>query len=148
MRNGEPNVYAALATLRNGYMQMQWSRVQMYLVFNTIALPLVFGTDAEETAKFVISATGLTVHTLLPIAIWRGERWVRFFCQRMADLEQLDQEEGSQSGPRVQTFGHPDFEALRGSRTASRKLFAPIAIALELAWLAEVIRHAYLLYIG
>jgi hypothetical protein len=58
MQNAEPNLYGGLATIRNGDMQMQWSRAQMYLVFNTVALPLIFASETDENVKFVLGIVG------------------------------------------------------------------------------------------
>jgi hypothetical protein len=55
MHNSEPNIYGGLCTIRNGYMQMQWSRAQMYLVSHTIALPVMFNANMDEEVKFVLS---------------------------------------------------------------------------------------------
>lgn len=145
MRDGEPNIYIALATIRNGYIQLQWSRVQSYLVFNIVALPLVFGTGQVENVKFILCLIGIVFHTFIPLAVLRGERWTRYWNKKMAELERLDQQAANKSGSRVLVFSDPRFEAMRTSRIASRKIFAPIAIALEVIWIEEAVRHGLLL---
>ncbi|OGZ43559.1 MAG: hypothetical protein A3J55_01445 [Candidatus Ryanbacteria bacterium RIFCSPHIGHO2_02_FULL_45_17b] len=65
-------MFIGLSTLRNGYMQMQWSRVQMFLVFNTIALPIVLGTGQPEVVKFFISLVAVPIHLLLLNAVLRA----------------------------------------------------------------------------
>jgi hypothetical protein len=140
MRDGEPNVYGGLATVRNGYMQMQWSRTQMYLVFNTVALPVSFGTNTEGTIKLIVAIAGLIVSLCIPVAVARGERWTKFFNQKMAELEQLDGQDG---GVRVAIFSDPTFESIRTSRLASRKVFMPIAILVSVAWFAQVVIYSF-----
>lgn len=62
MRDGEPNMYTALSTLRNGQTQLQWSRIQMLLVFNMVAMPITTGGSQSEPAKLVLSMVGMIAH--------------------------------------------------------------------------------------
>lgn len=146
MRDGEPNIYAALATLRNGQTQLQWSRVQMFLVFNTIAIPLVLGTGQPEGVKFALSFVGSIGHFALFVAAIRGDGWINHWDGKLAELERLDQEEENASGTRVQVFDNPDFEPRRKRGITSRKVFGPIGIAFLLFWLGQSIYHGYLFY--
>ena len=139
MRDGEPSMFIGLATLRNGYMQMQWSRVQMFLLFNTVALPLVFGSGQTEIVKFVISGVGILTHLLLLNAVMRANDWIAFFDEKLFQFEQLDQDD--QNSTRVFVFSDPRFSKKRSSLFASRRLFALIVI-----WTREVIRHYLLLF--
>jgi hypothetical protein len=139
MQNAEPNMYGALATIRNGYMQMQWSRAQMYLVFNTIALPLIFASDTEANVKLVLGIVGMWVTIFIPIAIYRGNVWSKFFNEKMAQLELLD--EDGDKATRVLVFSDPRFISIASKRFASRKLFVPLAIVLTSIWLEETVRH-------
>ena len=139
MRDGEPSMFIGLATLRNGYMQMQWSRVQMFLLFNTVALPLVFGSGQTEIVKFVISGVGVLIHILLLNAVMRANDWIAFFDEKLFQFEQLDQDD--QNSTRVFVFSDPRFSKKRSSLFASRRLFALIVI-----WTREVIRHYLLLF--
>src|SRR5690348_6659260 len=123
MLHSEPNIYGGLATIRNGYMQMQWSRAQMYLVFNTIALPLIFSPETETTVKLVIGLVGMVVSVCIPIAILRGNMWTKFFNAKMAELELLDA--GNERAPRVPVFSDPLFATTADRKFASRKLFIP-----------------------
>jgi hypothetical protein len=141
MQNAEPNLYGGLATIRNGDMQMQWSRAQMYLVFNTVALPLIFASETDENVKFVLGIVGMWVTIFIPIAIYRGNMWSKFFNEKMAQLELLDA--GSEKAPRVLVFGDPQFASITDRRFASRKLFVPLAIILTSIWAEETIRHGF-----
>src|SRR3989344_8411660 len=138
MCDGEPSMFIGLATLRNGYMQMQWSRVQMFLLFNTVALPLVFGSGQTEIVKFVISGVGVLIHILLLNAVMRANDWIAFFDEKLFQFEQLDQDD--QNSTRVFVFSDPRFSKKRSSLFASRRLFALIVI-----WTREAIRHYLLL---
>jgi hypothetical protein len=143
MRDGEPNIYGGLATIRNGYMQMQWSRTQMYLVFNTVALPVEFGARTEDIVRLIVAIAGLIVSTCIPIAVARGEQWTKYFNQKMAQLEQLDAAENNSS--RVFIFSDPSFEAIRKSKFASRKVFMPIAFFVSFVWLMQVAKYVLLI---
>src|ERR1700722_8818603 len=141
MQNAEPNVYSALATIRNGYMQMQWSRAQMYLVFNTIALPLVFAPGTSANVKFVLGIVGVWVTIFIPIAIYRGNVWSKFFNEKMAQLELLDKD--GDKATRIFVFSDAQFGSITSKRFASRKLFVPLAIVLTSIWIEETIRHGF-----
>ncbi len=149
MRDGEPQIYTSLATLRNGYMQTQWSRVQMFLVFNTIALPLVFGivqTTQPELLRFVISVVGAWMHVVLLNSTLRADNWIKYLDERMVELEQLDHEDQNLNGVRVHPFSHQDFATIRHSWSASRRLFGIVGLAIAGLWIEEAIRHGYILF--
>jgi hypothetical protein len=144
MRNSEPGMYTGLSVIRNGYMQMQWSRAQMYVAFHTLALPLIFSPSTDVKVRLVIGLVGIWVSVCIPIAIWRGNIWTKFYNTRMAELERLDA--GQDVEPRVKIFSHPDFDATSGGKLASRKLFAPVAIGLTILWTEETLRNGLFLY--
>jgi len=144
MRDGEPSMFIGLATLRNGYMQMQWSRVQMFLLFNTVALPLVFGSGQTEIVKFVISGVGILTHLLLLNAVMRANSWIKFLDGKLFQLEQLDQDD--QNGARVFIFSDPQFSEKRNSLVASRVIFSIIGIGAIVLWIREMIQHYILLF--
>ena len=145
MRNGEPQIYTSLATLRNGYMLTQWARVQMLLVFNTIAIPIILGTEASTAMKLALSGMGFVGHFALFVAAVRSNGWIRYWDRRMAELERLDQEEGNASGTRVRVFDPPEFNSRRRRGITSRRVLAPIGIFFLLLWLFASVRHTFLL---
>ncbi len=146
MRDGEPSMYIGLATLRNGYMQMQWSRVQMFLLFNTVALPVVFGSGQAEIVKFVISVIGALVHALLLNAVMRASGWIKLLDGKLFLLEQLDQDD--QNSIRVFIFSDPQFSEKRSSLLASRIIFSIIGIGTTVLWIWETIQHRSILFTG
>jgi hypothetical protein len=146
MRDGEPQIYTALATLRNGQTQLQWNRVQMFLVFNTIAIPLVMGTGQSAGVKFALSFIGLIGHFAIFVAAVRGDGWIDHWDGKMAELERLDQEEGNVLGSRVRIFDNMDFETRRRRGVTSRRIFGPIGIAFMLFWLGQSVFHGTLFY--
>jgi len=146
MRNGEPSMYIGLSGIRNGYMQMQWSRVQMCLVFNTMVLPVVIGTDQPEVIKFVISFVGILIHLLLLNAVLRANGWIKLLDRTLIQLELLDRE--SEEGARVSFFSSPDFEETRNSRFSSRIIFGLIGIVVIIVWIEETTRHGLLFFMN
>lgn len=133
MKNGEPSVYGGLTILRNGYAQQQWSGIQMFLAFNIIAVPLVFGMGQTELAKVVISSIGFAMHVVILGATRRASTWIAYFDRRLAKLEELDQE--SADGMRVMVFTDSGFLRRRASPVASRWLFGVVGIFLAVGWL-------------
>lgn len=143
MRDGEPNMYTALATMRNGYMQMQWSRVQMFLVFNTVALPIVFGTGQNPNVKFLVSLVAVGMHVLMLMATYRAELWIQFIDNRLSTLEKQDWD--SDQGVRVRVFSHTRFEEQRNSAFASRKIFGWLGLAVMLLWVWQALPFTFIL---
>lgn len=141
MRNGEPNIYGALAALRSGQTLVQWNRMQMVAVFNSIALPIVIGTGQPEIVKFVISAAGLALHIGILVASRRGDKWIKYWDARMVELENLDQKGDSETGTRVRVFSRPDFQTMRGVGLTSRRIFAFFGVLVTLLWVEETARH-------
>lgn len=137
MQNGEPNVYTGIANIRNGYMQMQWSRTQMYLVFNTVALPTVLGSTNSAT-KAILACAGLVVSTCIPIAVARGNQWMEYFSKKLSAMEILESGcPGDDTRIRVPVFSDPEFERIRGGKFASRKVFLPLAVFVDCIWLFQ-----------
>lgn len=138
MRDGEPNIYTALAILRNGQTQLQWGRIQMLLVFNTVAIPVVAGAGQYELVKLALSMIGLAVHIALVGAAIRGSNWIDYWGERIAELERLDSEESSSDGVRVKVFSHPDFYLIHKRGVFLKKIFMWVGIVLGLCWLVTI----------
>lgn len=141
MRDGEPNIYGALATMRNGYTQMQWTRVQMFLVFNTVAIPLVLGSASTSAIKLFISVAAIVVHLAVMHATLRADHWLKFFDERMVEFEGLDAD--NENGTRVRVFSHPGFDTRRHSWLASRRFFGFVGIAALVFWIWQFINQIH-----
>jgi hypothetical protein len=89
MRNGEPQIYTALATIRNGYVQSQWQRVQMFLTFNTIALPVVMATEQGPKISALVSVAGVLVHLILLQGTARANKWIERIDERLRQLGRI-----------------------------------------------------------
>ena len=116
----------------------------MFLLFNTVALPLVFGSGQTEIVKFVISGVGILTHLLLLNAVMRANSWIKFLDGKLFQLEQLDQDD--QNGARVFIFSDPQFSEKRNSLVASRVIFSIIGIGAIVLWIREMIQHYILLF--
>lgn len=139
MRDGEPQIYTSLTTLRNGYMQTQWQRVQMFLVFNTVALPLIFGTTQPDQVKMFVSLVGLGMHVVILQATLRADSWIKYLDERLVEFEQLDGEDPN--SVRVKVFSHPDFDEKRHSWLASRRIFGIFGLLISAIWIWQTIRY-------
>lgn len=146
MQAGEPQVYTALATLRNGYMQSQWGRVQMFLIFNTISLPIGFSLDGRITLSSmqhcVLGVIAIIFHVVMLNGTDRANRWIKFFDSRMADLECLDGE--GDRATRVRVASHHDFQKIRNKRLASRKTFAFLCSMIVLLWILDLVYYIHM----
>lgn len=137
MRDGEPNIYGAIATMRNGYLQGQWQRVQMFLVFNTIAIPLVLAANTSDKIRLIVSSAAVFAHLAIMQGTLRADGWLEFFDARMVELENLDIEDTV--GIRVRVFSHPDFNPRRRTWFASRWLFGLFGIIALIFWIWQLI---------
>lgn len=144
MRMGEPNVYSALVTARNAQLQAQWTRIQMFLVFNTVAIPLVFGTGQSELVKISVSMTAAGIHTALMLSALRSASWVAFYDLKLTKLELLDAEDETQK-TRVSVFSSREFALRQSDRFASRRIFAPVGVMFVIVWVEETIRRLLVL---
>ena len=140
MKTGEPNVYAALVTARNSQLQAQWTRIQMFLVFNTVAIPLVSGAGQSEAAKVAISFIASGIHIALMLSAFRSASWVGFYDLKLTQMEQLDSEDKEQKC-RVPVFSSREFKARQSSRFASRRIFAPLGVMFVIFWIEEAVRR-------
>lgn len=141
MQNGEPNVYAAIATLYNGRLQLQWQRVQVLFGFNAIAFPATFIANQPSSIKTMISVIGLIVHIGIFIASQQATRWIAYFEKKLRELEQLDQAEPALTQrSRVTVFSDP--EVLEINRYPATHAYRwPFGIGIFL-WLCETIWYA------
>jgi hypothetical protein len=137
MRDGEPNIYGAIATLRNGYLQGQWQRVQMFLVFNTVAIPIVLATATSDKIRLALSSAAVLAHLAIMQGTLRADSWLEFFDSRLIELENLDAEDPN--GVRVRVFSHPDFSPRRRTWFASRWLFGYLGIVAFIFWIWQLI---------
>lgn len=108
----------------------------MFLAFNAIALPLVFGTEGYEMMKTMISVVALAVHIGLMLSAIRSAGWVSFYDQKLSLFEDLDAEDQDMKS-RVLVFSSREFKAKQQERFTSRKIFAPIGLMFVLMWLEE-----------
>ncbi len=143
MRDGEPNIYGAIATIRNGYLQGQWQRVQMFLVFNTIAIPLVLATATSDKIRLAISSAAVFAHLAIMQGTLRADSWLEFFDARLVELENLDADETT--GTRVRVFSHPDFAARRRTWAASRRYFGFLGIIALIFWIWQSASQIHLI---
>jgi hypothetical protein len=144
MQDGEPNVYAGLATLRNGYMQSQWQRVAMFLVLNAGALPVVLGTAYTGDLKLTLCYVALITHILIITGTIRAEMWIRQIDLRLAILEKLD--EGS-SRVRIALFSDLEFAKKRDSIFASRRIFFSLWIITAGFWSNMAYARTYAIFV-
>jgi len=142
MQPGEHDVYAALVTARNAQLQAQWTRIQIFMAFNAVALPLMFGTEGYELMKMIFSFAALAVHTGLMLSAIRSASWVNFYDQKLALLEELDRE-NEQRKSRVLVFSSREFKSKQQERFTSRRVFAPIGLVFVLLWLEESIVRCF-----
>ena len=137
MHDGEPNMYTALAILRNGQTQLQWNRIQMLLGFNAIAIPIIFGATQSGQAKLVVSIVGFAVHLILIVSAIRASGWIDYWDERITDLEKLDSEEGNPNGIRVQVFSREEFSFLKARGRVLNKVFIIAGFIFMLFWIGS-----------
>ena len=141
MRDGEPNMYTALAMLRNGQTQLQWGRIQMLLGFNAIAIPLLADPARTEFVKFVLSVVGLAVHIALVSAATRGSWWIDYWNDKLAEFERLDSEESDPTGVRVKVFTDPDFRSIYKTGVILKWVFIGVGVIFGIGWLTASIYY-------
>jgi hypothetical protein len=141
VRNSEQSVYNSLMAYRNARIQIEWSQMQMFLVFHTIALPLIFAQNTDINVRFSISIVGLWVETGLFISIINSQNAIKFANKKLQELELLDQNEDNNM--RIKVFTDPWFNKKRTKNrlTFSRSLFYFGAVVINLIWSEEAIRH-------
>jgi hypothetical protein len=79
VQNGEPQIYTSLATLRDAQIQLQWSFFQLFFIFNSAALSVMFGSGIDVTLKVVLVWTGLLAQFGFCFASWRAINWLEFY---------------------------------------------------------------------
>ncbi|MDR3571982.1 MAG: hypothetical protein P4L81_07425 [Candidatus Pacebacteria bacterium] len=83
--------------------------MQAFLVFNSVALPIAFGSHQNESVKLLISVFGFFMHLGLVFAAIHSIDLLQFWDDRLAELERLDEESETESGSRVAIFSHQNF---------------------------------------
>jgi hypothetical protein len=130
-------MYTGLCTSRASTIQLVWSAMQAFLVFNAIAIPIVFGSAQQEIVKFIIALVGFFAHVGFSLAAWYLTRLLWLWDQALRNLEQLDQ--GTDAAPRVAVFSHPDFARHQERRPLIAFLF-PFGAGVAL-WFAASAAH-------
>ncbi|HVS79982.1 MAG TPA: hypothetical protein VHF05_03295 [Candidatus Paceibacterota bacterium] len=116
--------------------------MQAFLVFNSVAIPIAFGSSQQETVKILISVIGFFVHVGLSITVWQAIRWIRYLDDALADFEQLDTEVNSVAAVRVAIFSNVIFEQRRGGWLRSHAYLVPFGIG-AISWFLRIAAHFY-----
>jgi hypothetical protein len=136
MQDGEPNMYTGLCTLLNGQVQRRWQRVQMLMVFNSIAIPTVF-TTTSSLLKLLLCLTRFSLHLVITNAAKRGERWVGFWIRKLEELEKTDQEQSAgEKRSRVSVFTDVEYQRLRAKAVHRTRTTVAYGFALAVVWFA------------
>lgn len=143
MRNGEPNVYGALATMRNAEAQMQWSRAQLFISLNAVGLPVVAQIGTVTSFSAILATVGCLINITWFLIAWRAESWTQYWHERMAQLEELDagQEDDNSPQLRIRVFAGEDIEKVRRSGIRSFHLLLLLAFLAFLGWLYVLVAH-------
>jgi hypothetical protein len=140
MQDGEPQVYTSLATLRNAQVQLQWSFFQLFFIFNSAAISVVIGSKIAEALKLSLAGSALLAHFGLCFANWRAVRWLEFYDEKLAILEELDQEENTVRA-RIAVFSSDEFLTQRGNRWARRGYLLVYVFGIVF-WLSQTMHYA------
>ncbi len=144
MQNGEPSMYIGLSTMRNGLTQIQWSRLQLFFMFNAIALPFVFAAGKNgnaisfanvEITKLLLSVVGVVIHVGFYFGALRAIRWIRYLSEKLADFERLDRK-SEPSRTRVKVFSYSRFKELRRGQFVTFGHLWPFGIGMAF-WLEQ-----------
>lgn len=126
-------------------MQTQWNRIQMFLVFNSIALPIAFGITPNmvvtNTVKMYVSIMAFCLHVVLINGTLRADRWIKYIDEKLKLLEII--EENELNAIRVKIFSDEKFWLMRKSKFASRRLFGAVGLAVMILWLVLSMRYFY-----
>jgi hypothetical protein len=143
--DSRPNLYGAIATLQSGLRANTWSVAQMYLVFQTVALPLVFSPDTNIITKFIISLGGFGVSILLPMVIFRWIRRVLFLSGKLTEIEQSCNDR-FENGFNVKVFSSMEYRSMSRKLSLLHVISAFGAIIMILLWTQQAIRHGYIAF--
>lgn len=139
MRNSEPNLYSALVSIRNVYVQTRWTQAQMVIVFHTVTIPIVVIPTTDQVLKFIVSCIGVLITSVGFSAIRNVIKRIDFLDCRLAELERLDAK--SEYALRVSVFNSPKFREINHK---GRKLEIFILI-LIIFWCGEILGNGYVL---
>jgi hypothetical protein len=132
-------MYAGIANVRGVYYNQQWSRVQMFLVFNTVALPIVLGTGTTEFVKLLLSFIGYVMHVFIIIATFRANSLINYLDRKLAELEMIDND--TENIARVKVFADVSFVSRSSSMFSGIRMFSTIAAGVVLVWFTQVVMH-------
>lgn len=130
------NMYSSCATMQSGLRAALWNAAQMYLVFQTVALPLVFNPGTDTVVKFVICLGGIAVSVTIPIVARRWTIRMQFFIKKLAEIE-----ETHDSTSKILVFASPDYEFMRTFIVPVSTMMRIGIIGVLFFWLEEAIRN-------
>jgi hypothetical protein len=122
--------------MQTGLRATLWNAAQMYLVFQTVALPLVFSPGTDTIVKFVISLGGIAVSLAIPIIARRWYMQMHFLRSKMVEIEKMQN-----CASNVLVIDSPDYKSVVS-------VVLPVSIMLRvgmtgvlLAWVIEAYRY-------
>jgi hypothetical protein len=147
MRGEEPNMYGAIATIRNGEATLRWTRMQVFLFFNSIAIPVLTRTELGEGGKLALSAVGLAMCLIWFMVTMRAQELLDFWDESMRLLELVDinQQDPKKSQPRVLVFSSRRYRLLNDEWMSFHFILYGITVVAMFVWASLLLSYLALL---
>lgn len=138
-------MYIGLCNLANGEGNRRWTRAQTFLVMHTPALAAIlpyllemFGTKPEGTPPVgaihfplivIASFLGMALSLVWLMAAQRSDRWLRFWCESIRDLEIHPS-----ARAQVAVFSSPEFTEPEHDGVSFHRLATALPLLFFFAW--------------
>ena len=149
MRIDEPNMYGAIATIRNGEATLRWTRMQVFLFFNSFAIPILSRQELDIGTKFSISAVGFAMTLIWFLVTVRAQQLMKFWDNSLRRLELIDfnQTDPQKSQPRLLIFSSRQYQILSNEWVSFHFVLQGIPAVATLVWAFFLGNYFYLLYL-
>ena len=127
MRNSESSIYTSIVNTKNSYRQATIAAGQIFTVFHTVTVPIMFGSYFKPDVKTGIAIVGTFVSAAFLFWMSKQFRRSRYLYEKLAELEALD--EGLEDAPRVVVFNTNRFKSSI-NRKFSLETFSLISICI------------------
>jgi len=111
--------------------------MQIFLIFNSIALPVLTRPELDIKAKTIISIVGLALSMVWFLVTIRAEQWIHFWNGAMRRLELLDFDRRRQDtdAPRVAVFSSLGFRTLSEEWVTVHRILLGVTFVAMAVWL-------------
>lgn len=88
MNQNEKMMFTGIAMSRNNEVTLRWQRNAMFMLIHSTGFSFIGLHPPTPIFMIIISVVGMTLGLFWVLINWRTQQWIRFWNQRLEEMEQ------------------------------------------------------------